>query len=143
MFGYPAGFVNGNMFCGLFQESLFLRLGESERAELLAMEGASPFEPMPGRPMREYVVMPMEMLEDAETTRAWIRRAFRHVAALPPKASRATGRAGAVSAAKKGSGRKNVAAKITPAARKTGRASARTQQSRARRAGVARGKQKT
>jgi hypothetical protein len=27
MFGYPAAFVNGNMFMGLWQEHLVLRLG--------------------------------------------------------------------------------------------------------------------
>ena len=26
MFGYPAGFVNGNLFMGLFQAEMFLRL---------------------------------------------------------------------------------------------------------------------
>ena len=26
MFGFPAGFVNGNMFMGLFEESMILRL---------------------------------------------------------------------------------------------------------------------
>lgn len=88
MFGYPAGFVNGNLFSGLFQDSLFVRLAEPERRELLAIEGSAPFEPMAGRPMREYVVLPMEMLEDAETTRAWIRRAFQYGAALPAKTRR-------------------------------------------------------
>src|SRR6266481_3930164 len=31
MFGYPAGFVNGNMFMGLFQDDMILRLPESRR----------------------------------------------------------------------------------------------------------------
>jgi hypothetical protein len=31
MFGYPAAFVNGNMFMGLFQEEMFLRLPEDVR----------------------------------------------------------------------------------------------------------------
>ena len=37
MFGYPAGFVNGNMFMGLHQENMVLRLPDGPRAELLAM----------------------------------------------------------------------------------------------------------
>jgi len=45
MFGYPAGFVNGNMFMGLHQENLVLRLPDGPRAELLGMEGAATFEP--------------------------------------------------------------------------------------------------
>ena len=45
MFGYPAGFVNGNMFMGLHQENMVLRLPDGPRAELLAIEGAATFEP--------------------------------------------------------------------------------------------------
>jgi len=58
MFGYPAGFANGQMCCGLFGKQFFLRLGENDRGELLRIEGASEFDPMGGRPMREYVVLP-------------------------------------------------------------------------------------
>jgi hypothetical protein len=35
MFGYPTGFVNGNMFMGLHQHNMVLRLPEGPRAELL------------------------------------------------------------------------------------------------------------
>jgi hypothetical protein len=31
MFGYPAGFINGNMFMGLFQDDMILRLPEVQR----------------------------------------------------------------------------------------------------------------
>jgi hypothetical protein len=31
MFGYPAAFVNSNMFMGLFQESMLIRLPEKCR----------------------------------------------------------------------------------------------------------------
>ena len=58
MFGNVAGFVNGNMFMGLFGNDLFVRLSESDRAMLLQEEGAIVMEPMTGRPMKEYVVMP-------------------------------------------------------------------------------------
>jgi TfoX/Sxy family transcriptional regulator of competence genes len=88
MFGYPAGFVNGNMFTGVFQESLFVRLDEAQRAELLEVEGAALFEPMKGRPMREYVVLPVEVLEDDEVVRSWVGRALTYGASLPPRASK-------------------------------------------------------
>ncbi len=45
MFGNVAAFVNGNMFMGLFGDELFVRLSEAERSELLAIDGASGFEP--------------------------------------------------------------------------------------------------
>jgi hypothetical protein len=57
MFGYPAGFINGNLFMSLFEDQMIFRLPESQRQELLKKEGAKIFEPMPGRPMREYVAV--------------------------------------------------------------------------------------
>ncbi|HEY6460111.1 MAG TPA: TfoX/Sxy family protein, partial [Polyangiaceae bacterium] len=55
MFGYPCAFVNGHMFCGLHQDSLVVRLPEARREAMVA-SGARIFEPMPGKPMEEYVV---------------------------------------------------------------------------------------
>lgn len=39
MFGYPAAFVNGQMFTGVFQDRVFVRLSELERAELTKQGG--------------------------------------------------------------------------------------------------------
>lgn len=93
MFGCPCGFLGGNMFMGLFADQLFLRLGESDRAKLLAEEGAEQFDPMGGRPMREYVVVPPSWLEgDADDDlRAWITKSVRYARTLPPKAAKAGG----------------------------------------------------
>jgi TfoX/Sxy family transcriptional regulator of competence genes len=62
MFGYPAAFVNSNMFMGLFAESMLIRLPEELRDSLLELPGAKVFEPMPGRAMREYVVLPPALI---------------------------------------------------------------------------------
>jgi TfoX/Sxy family transcriptional regulator of competence genes len=35
MFGYPAYFINGNMFAGVHGEKLFIRLPESEAEEIM------------------------------------------------------------------------------------------------------------
>lgn len=64
MFGYPAGFVNGNMFMGLFQDYMVLRLPEDVREELIEKSGARRFEPMPGRAMTEYVVVSGSLISD-------------------------------------------------------------------------------
>jgi TfoX/Sxy family transcriptional regulator of competence genes len=88
MFGYPAAFVGGNMTAGLHQESFIVRLPEAERAERLS-DGWSVFEPMPGRPMREYLALPPEIVEDVDATRAWVERAVAYVRTLPPKAPQA------------------------------------------------------
>ena len=93
MFGYPAGFVNGNMFMGLLQEEMNLRLGPADRSELLAMEGASVFEPMPGRPMAEYVKVPPSLLANADELEAWVAKALAYGASLPLKAAKAKGAA--------------------------------------------------
>jgi TfoX/Sxy family transcriptional regulator of competence genes len=86
MFGYPALFVNGNMFASTFQDKVVVRLGESDRAEL-ERRGAAQFEPMAGRPMREYVVVPPAIVAKPAELRAWVDRARSHAAGLPPKAA--------------------------------------------------------
>ena len=85
MFGYPCAFVNGNMFTGLHQEALIVRLGEDDRKQLLDEAGARQFEPMPGRPMREYVALPEAVLDDREKLAEIIASAKEFAASLPPK----------------------------------------------------------
>jgi TfoX/Sxy family transcriptional regulator of competence genes len=87
MFGYPAGFANGHMFTGIFASSWFVRLPEAQRAELAAAGGTS-FEPMPGRPMREYLVLPPAMAGDAAAAEPWVAQALEYVQGMPPKAKR-------------------------------------------------------
>lgn len=85
MFGYPAAFTNGNMFAGLHQDALVLRLPEAQLGEFLAQPGARPFEPMPSRPMKGYAVAPATLLRDQAALTVWLERAFESAAALPPK----------------------------------------------------------
>jgi TfoX/Sxy family transcriptional regulator of competence genes len=92
MFGQPAAFVTGNMFLGVFGDAVFLRLSEEDRAAGLLLEGARLFEPMPGRPMREYVVLPSTILGDAARARPWVDRAVRYARGLGPKKPRPAAR---------------------------------------------------
>jgi TfoX/Sxy family transcriptional regulator of competence genes len=87
MFGYPAAFVNGNMFSCLFQSSMILRLSDADRAACASEFGAMLFEPMPGRPMREYVALPDELLRSPRLLEAWLRKSRGYAAALPPRTS--------------------------------------------------------
>ncbi len=87
MFGYPAAFINGNMFLGLFQDQMIIRLPEQAREDLIRKGGAL-FEPMPGRPMREYVVVPPEVLGDLKGLSSWVAKALAYGRGLPPKASK-------------------------------------------------------
>ena len=86
VFGYPAAVVNGHMFAGLHQEDMILRLGEADRAQLLKRPGAKLFEPMPGRPMREYVVVPPPILKSATQLSNWLEKALTYTRSLPRKA---------------------------------------------------------
>jgi TfoX/Sxy family transcriptional regulator of competence genes len=84
MFGYPAGFVNGNMFMGVFADKMFVRLPEDSRAELMG-KGGTTFEPMPGRPMRDYVVFPATIIAKPAELKLWVGKALGHGASLPAK----------------------------------------------------------
>lgn len=85
MFGNVAGFVNGNMFIGLYGNDVFVRLSETERSELLSEAGAAVLEPMPGRPMKEYVTLPSEWRNAPGKVRAWVDRSLQWTAAMPEK----------------------------------------------------------
>jgi TfoX/Sxy family transcriptional regulator of competence genes len=74
------------MFAGLHQEDMILRLGEADRAQLLKRPGAKLFEPMPGRPMREYVVVPPPLLDSETQLNTWLEKALTYTRSLPPKA---------------------------------------------------------
>jgi TfoX/Sxy family transcriptional regulator of competence genes len=89
MFGYPCAFVHGQMFTGLHQENLILRLSEDDRRALLALPGAKLFEPMPGRQMKEYVQATPEVLASPKDLAAWMGKAFRYASSLPPKEKKA------------------------------------------------------
>jgi TfoX/Sxy family transcriptional regulator of competence genes len=84
MFGCPAYFTGGNMFAGVWQDTVMLRLPEDQR-ELARAAGAAPFEPMPGRPMKEYVALPASMVQDPARATGWVGRAAAYAASLPPK----------------------------------------------------------
>jgi TfoX/Sxy family transcriptional regulator of competence genes len=73
------------MFAGLFRDRVILRLSPEDREELGKMPGAAPFEPMPGRRMREYMVAPASVVDSGPQLRAWLHRARTFAATLPPK----------------------------------------------------------
>ncbi|MCD6020986.1 MAG: hypothetical protein K0R20_696 [Actinomycetia bacterium] len=87
MFGQLSAFVNGNMFMGIFGDDVLVRLAEADRAEVLGA-GGSVFEPMAGRPMKEYVVLPSAWRDDPARIREWVARSLDHAEELPPKQPR-------------------------------------------------------
>ncbi|MCL5986912.1 MAG: TfoX/Sxy family protein [Actinobacteria bacterium] len=85
MFGYPVTFINGNMFMGVHGNSIILRLPDNDRKEFLKLKSAKQFEPMPGRPMKEYVVIPEWMFDDKFIISNWIEKSFEYTSGLPLK----------------------------------------------------------
>jgi TfoX/Sxy family transcriptional regulator of competence genes len=92
MFGCPAYFSDGNMFAAVHAAGVMVRLPDDARRELAAV-GGRPFEAMPGRVMREYMVLPPSVLADADETAAWVRRGVEFAASLPPKVKNGARRA--------------------------------------------------
>jgi len=87
MFGYPAVFVQGNMCAGVFQDQVFARLSPADRAALPG--GGADFEPMAGRPMKGYTLIPDEVIADEAELAAELARAVAFTAQLPPKEKKA------------------------------------------------------
>jgi TfoX/Sxy family transcriptional regulator of competence genes len=86
MFGYPAAFVGGNMATGLFHDDWIVRLPKPEITAALD-HGATPFEPVPGRPMTGFVVLPTTIVDDDAEIAAWVRKGVDHAAGMPRKES--------------------------------------------------------
>jgi TfoX/Sxy family transcriptional regulator of competence genes len=85
MFGNPGAFVGGNLFASLHGSTVVVRLPDAARAELLSEPNTKLFEPMAGRPMREYVVIPAEMVENQIELRYWLEQAFDYANEMPEK----------------------------------------------------------
>ncbi len=86
MFGYPCSFVKGNFFAGLHEEKVVLRVPDEVKPKLPELAGASAFDPMGGRPMKLWWVIPPKVTQDAGKLRALIHSAFELVQPLPGKA---------------------------------------------------------
>jgi TfoX/Sxy family transcriptional regulator of competence genes len=86
MFGYPAYFSNGNMFVGVHGDKLFLRLSEADAAEIKKdYPDVTAFEPMPGRAMKGYVILPKSLYSDDTAFTEWLNKSMNYTAELPPK----------------------------------------------------------
>ena len=88
MFGFPAYFINKNMFAGLFEDKLFFRLSpqqvESLRGCVLNLE------PMPGRPMKDYWVIAPVIRSDRLKLKRIAIEAAEYARGLPPKKKKAS-----------------------------------------------------
>lgn len=89
MFGCPVGFINGNMLMGLHNDRIVLRLAEKEREDFIREYNAEIFEPMPGRKMREYIVVPENLLTNISSLKTWCEKSYEYASKLKPKETKA------------------------------------------------------
>jgi len=88
-FGCPVYLVAGKMFAGIYRNSVFMRLSEPHRIELMSIsEEIRPFEPLPGRVMREYLALRDTQCTQAPFFREWIKKAYTYTLSLYPDGQR-------------------------------------------------------
>jgi TfoX/Sxy family transcriptional regulator of competence genes len=84
MFGGVGFLLNGNLLVGVWQHSLIVRLGLEEGEAALREPYVNEFD-ITGRPMKGWVMVEPEGIEDDRQLKAWIERATRFVGTLPRK----------------------------------------------------------
>lgn len=84
MFGNLGAFVRGNIFAALFGPDVGVRLDDTARDELAAIDGSGPFGPAE-RPMGGYTSLPGAWRSTPDLAAVWVARALSHVSSLPPK----------------------------------------------------------
>jgi hypothetical protein len=84
MFGCICFFLNGNALAGVWKDGLIARLGPDEGEVALREPHVRAFD-ITGRPMRNWVVVEPEGVEDDDQLKGWIQRAVKFVGKLPAK----------------------------------------------------------
>ena len=84
MFGGVGFLLNGNLLVGIWKDSLCVRLGPEQAEKALPEPHVKEFD-ITGRPMRNWVLVGPEGIQNDEQLSAWIGRAVKFVGALPAK----------------------------------------------------------
>lgn len=93
--GYPCVFANGHMFAGLHEAGMILRLPELDRRKFQVTFNAKLAGPMDGRDMREWALVPRELLGEGDELTLWLRRSLAYVLRLAPPRRGADKKSGA------------------------------------------------
>jgi TfoX/Sxy family transcriptional regulator of competence genes len=118
MFGCPIAVVNGNMFTGVHNDEINVRLAEADRKRFLGeYEGARIFSPMKGMEMKEYVVVPLSVANQPRLLARWILKGFEFASSLPPKTKKPAAKKAAAGNGKAAVKKSRAAAPPTPAKR--------------------------
>jgi TfoX/Sxy family transcriptional regulator of competence genes len=76
--------LNGNMLVGVWKNSLIVRVGPDGYDEALLEAHVKEFD-ITGKPMRGWVLVEPEGIEDDDQLNAWIKRAVKFVGKLAAK----------------------------------------------------------
>jgi hypothetical protein len=60
MFGMPCLKVGRKVLAGMYGDAMTFKLPQEPREKALTLPGAEPFDPGMGRPMKEWVLIPLE-----------------------------------------------------------------------------------
>src|SRR5260370_5954460 len=74
MFGGVGFLLNGNLLVGVWKDSLCVRLGPDQAEEALLEAHVKEFD-ITGRPMKGWVLVEPEGVEDDDQLKGWIQRA--------------------------------------------------------------------
>jgi TfoX/Sxy family transcriptional regulator of competence genes len=86
MFGHEVFFLNGYMFTGANESGIFVHIGKDARDAALKKEtGVSPFEPMEGTVMREYLLLNEPVYSNEGQLKKWLDLSGQYIRSLPPK----------------------------------------------------------
>jgi TfoX/Sxy family transcriptional regulator of competence genes len=83
MFGGTCHLLNGNMLCGVNNNTLIVRLGQEAGAAALEQPHTRPMD-VTGRPMKGWVTVERKGYERGGL-QDWLERAYAFVSKLPPK----------------------------------------------------------
>ena len=84
MFGCICFFLNGNALAGVWKDRLIARVGPDDGEAALLEPHVRAFD-ITGRPMRKWVAVEPEGVEDDDQLKGWIQRAVKFVGKLPKK----------------------------------------------------------
>src|SRR5688500_535259 len=84
MFGGVGFLLTGNMLVGVWKDSLIARLGPEAYDDALVEPHVKDFD-ITGKPMKGWIMVEPEGVEDDEQLAGWIERAMKFVKTLPKK----------------------------------------------------------
>ena len=84
MFGGVGFLLNGNLLVGVWKDSLIVRLSDEQGEAALLEPHVKEFD-ITGRPMKGWILVEPEGVEDDDQLSGWIQRAVKFVGKLPTK----------------------------------------------------------